>query len=363
MRRMILAIGLIAFTALACSDPESVLPTSPTVPGVSVIEISGPATIAPGQSIQLTALIVLADGTKKLSSPNTSITWTTSSSILQVSSTGLLSASQVRGEARVTVRIGTGTGSRQASRDFIVLPDGTYRLVGTIRDTESPTFPLTGVQVEVPEAGLVTTTDSEGQYRLYGVPPTAIVQVSKTGYTAISQPLQLTTHATRDFQLVLAGSRVILNGYYTLTLDMPAGCTGDISADLRRRSYEATVTQAGAVVEVILTEPRFRVNHQNRGNRFTGYADSERVTFTLGGFDSYFYPTYSPFAYPAVAERLADGSILVPSGHAVVVRAGAGLSGGFNAWFDRYASNFPTSNMQEWESCRSPATQLTLMPR
>src|SRR5687768_6594334 len=242
MRRMILAVGLIAFMALACNDPASVLPTSPTAPGVSAIEIIGPLTIAPAQSVQLTVMVVLTDGTKQPASPATPIAWVTSSGILQVSSTGLLTASQARGEGRVTVRLGTGAESRQASREFIVLPDGTYRLVGTVRDIEGPTFPLTGVQVEVSEAGIVATTNSEGQYRLYGVPPTAIVQVSKTGYTPISQPLLLTAHTMRDFQLVLSGTRVMLNGPYMLTLDMPAGCAGNLSADLRRRTYEATVT-------------------------------------------------------------------------------------------------------------------------
>ena len=67
MRRLSFVVGLIAFTTLGCDDhPVSVLPTTPGLPGVASITLSGPETIAPGQSVQLVVSVRLADGTTKL---------------------------------------------------------------------------------------------------------------------------------------------------------------------------------------------------------------------------------------------------------------------------------------------------------
>ena len=365
MRRLSLVVGLIAFTALACSDPTSVLPNSPSPPGVTGLEISGPPSIAPGQSAQLTAMIRLADGTSKLPSLATPISWFTSNSgVLRVSATGLLTATQQRGEARIFAQIGSGNSTRQASRDFIVLPDGTFRLVGIVRDAEGATVPLGGVRVEATPGSVVTTTDSLGQYRLYGVPPSAVIQVSKTGYAPLSQELQLTTHTTRDFQLVLNGTRVMVGGTYTLEIDATGTCSGtsNLSADLRRRVYEATVTQSGPLVEVLLTEPRFRLNSINRGNRFNGHADAAGVTFELQPFNSYYYPYYGPTAYPNVAERLPLG-FLVPEGIVTVSVSAGGASGAMNASIYQYDARFPISNSAILGFCSSSATRFTLIRR
>ena len=361
-------IGSIAFTAAACGDPVTRVPTAPTPPGVTAIELSGPATLAPGQSMQLVAVMALADGTTKMSSPATPAAWFTSNSaILQVNSAGLLTATQQRGEARVTVRVGSGASSRQASRDIVVVPDGTYRLVGVVRDAENPAFPIEGAIVEANPGSVTATTNAEGGYRLYGVPTDAVIRVSKPGYATVAQPVQLSAHGTQNFELGLSGSRPVLDGGYTVTMDMAAGCThgGALSTDLRRRVYEATVTQAGPLVEVVLTEPRFRTNGINRGNRFSGYADPTGIRFNLDSYDSYYYYV-GPTRYPSVAEILSDGKFLVPGGQAFVVGSAARMSGGFNATFYKYGAsfpNFPFFNTGVEEYCSSAAAQLTLTQR
>ena len=369
MPRPSIFVGLIAFTAAACGDPETRIPTTPSPPGVTAIEISGPATLAPGHTAQLVAVMTLADGTTKTSSPGTPAAWSTSNSaILQVNSAGLLTATLQRGEARVTVRVGSGASTRQASRDIVVLPDGSYRLVGVVRDAENPAFPLAGVTVEATPGSVSATTNSEGGYRLYGVPAEAVIRVSKSGYVTVAQPVQLSAHGTQNFELGQDGSRAVLDGNYTLTLDMVAGCTrgGSLSADLRRRVYEATVTQSGPLVEVVLTEPCFRTNRTNRGNRFSGYADSAGVRFNLEPYDSYYYPSYGPNVYPSVAETLSNGTFLVPEGQAFVVGSAARMSGGFNATFYHWDSAFPNLSyrfVSPLGFCSSPETQMTLTQR
>jgi hypothetical protein len=365
MRRLSFVVGAVALTALACSDPSSLLPNAPSAPGVTGVEINGPVSIPPGQSAQLVATIRLADGTSKLPSVGTPLQWFSSNnSVLRVSSTGLATGQQP-GEARITLIHGSGPTSRQASREFIVVPDGTYRLVGVVRDAEGLGFVLPGVRLEATPGPAVAMTDSTGHYRLYGVPANAVIQITKNGYVPGSQAVQLTTHTTRDFQLVLSGTRVLIGGTYTLDIDATGVCSGgsNLSAELRRRVYEATVTQNGPLVEVLLTEPRFRLNSINRGNRFIGYADASGITFELEPYYSYYYPYYGPTTYPNVAERLPNGTFLVPEGKAATVVTAAGVSGTISASIYNYDSRFPASNTFMLGYCTAPTARFTMTPR
>ena len=363
---MLVAICIaVALTAMSCSDsPVKPSPTpTPGTPVVVGIEIVGPATVAPSSTVQLNALLKLEDGTSKLATTEP-VQWFASTNpvLLQVNSRGLVSASPLRGEARVTVRYGSGSQTVTASREIVVVPDGTFRLSGLVRDSESLSSLLDSARVEVPsEPGLSTMTNSTGEYKLYGVPPNAVIQVSRQGYAPIAQPVQLTGHALRDFVMVLDAARLELFGQYTVAMDMPASCsygTG-LVPELRRRVYEATVTQSGPAVEVTLTEPRFRLNHANRGNRFTGFANSTGVRFTLDAFDSYYYLP----AYPSVAEQLSDGTFFVPQGEAIVTGNSSRVSGGFNATFAHYDKSFASNRFALLSHCTTPLTQLTLTRR
>ena len=364
MRKITLVLA--ALMTLSCSDgPPLVHPTQPTTVAVTAVEITGPATIAPGTAVKLAVSVKLADGTSKVAESG-EVQWLTSDSgIVQVASTGVATASQRRGEVHVTARYRTSSQVLSATREIVVLPDGTFRLVGLVRDSEDPPIPLVGARVEVPsESGVATTTSPAGEYRLYGVPPNAIIQVSRASYTPLMQPVQLTDHATRDFALVLSGPRLRLGGDYTVVMDMPGGCLSGpgVTPDLRRRVYEATVTQSGALVEVVLVEPRFRTNNARRGNRFTGHADATGVRFTFESYDSYYYPNgLNP--YPSVAEQLPDETVFVPQGEAIVVGSADAVSGGFNATFEQYDKTFPSSRSSLLGHCKTPLTQLTLTRR
>jgi hypothetical protein len=357
----VLSLIAVVACASACSDPRSVVPTAPDAPGVTRIEIVGPDSIAPGESVQLNTSLTLADGSVKSSSPSGSITWFTSNSgILQVSPSGVATARQLRGEARVTATFGFGSGLRSSSREIVVTPSGTFRLVGVVRDAESPTGGLEGARVEA-GPGAAAATNSEGAYRLYGVPSNAVITISKPGYAPLAVPVQVTAHSTRDFQLVLSDRRITLAGRYTVVMHMASGCTnGAFDLNLMKRVYEASVTQTGPYVEVLLTEPRFQLNTLNRGNRFTGFADSSSVTFTFDYYDPYYYA--GPTQYPNVAERLPDGTFFVPQGKSIIVGSEESLSGGFNAFFGQYDSSFPRG-WREMSFCSSGAAQLTLTRR
>jgi hypothetical protein len=355
----------LAVLAVACNNPTSRLPTTPSPPGFAGLQISGPSSIAPGQSAQYTALVSLQDGTTKSSSPATALRWTAGNSLLQVNAAGVATAGQQLGDATILAIIGGGGNSGFGTKEVVVVPDGTYRMVGIVSEVGDPDIRVPGARVTVSPGSLVTTTDFEGRYRLYGVPANATVQVTKEGYLPSSESVQLSAHATRDFSLDLTGTRLSLNGPYTLVIDISGRCSnaGPLSPALQRRSYEAVLTQVGATVEVTLTEPRFRLNTIGGGGRFGGRVDAGGASFLLPDYDPYYYPYYAPSYYPGIAERLSDGSFLVIQGSAVTTGSAAGLSGEMDGSLSNWDSRFPRGDLSPRASCVSATARFTLTPR
>jgi hypothetical protein len=116
------------------------------------------------------------------------------------------------------------TATIRGTREIVIVPEGTYRVVGTVRAADSSTEPVIGARVEVPGTSLVATTDGAGQYRLYGVPASADIRVTANGYVSAVQSVQLSAHSTQNFVLALTSPRVILNGTYFVKFD--AACSG-----------------------------------------------------------------------------------------------------------------------------------------
>ena len=353
-----LAIVLMGLMVACGSEPVTRNPTGPSAPGIAGLQISGPATIPPGQSVQFTAATRLSDGTVKTSTGAQNLRWrSTNTSVLQVSTSGLVTTGQNTGEATVSVEV-VGTPSLRGAREVVVIPDGTYRLVGLVADAEFPSQGIPGARVEVSGTPFFVLTDGGGGYRLLGVPPAAEIRVTASGYTPVVQSLQLTGNTTRNFQLTLSGPRLNLNGPFTLAIDV-GPCSG-LSIDLQHRRYDALVTTTGSFMDVVLTETsRFRLSF-GLGNRFRGRVDpSGAVTFTLDAFTGGFYYYYY---YPSVVERLSNNTYLVISGTATATPSNGGLSGPLNGGsVVNYDSRFP-STAAVIGSCSS-AIQLTLTPR
>jgi carboxypeptidase family protein len=335
MRKLSLVGGSLATMTLvallvACGYPDSRIPTSPGAPSISSLEISGPASVAPGQSAQFSVTIRLSDGTRKSASPDTKVKWQACClSFVRVDASGLVTAPQQVGDTTLTAEVSTAGGVRRSTKEVSILPDGTYRMVGVVNDAEFPAVPIAGARVEVTPGPVVATTDFGGQYRLYGVPAEADVRVTRDGYAPIVQSLRLTAHVTRNFQLAADGQRLNLTGKYTLAIDVN-GCQSSrpVTPDLQHRRYEAVLTQQGPTVDVTLTEPRFRLNSVGRGNRFSGTVDSAGATFTLRGYaGDYYYYHYGSEDYPDLMEQLPDGTILNAYGKVVATASAGVLSG------------------------------------
>ena len=145
----------------ACTDKASVSPPSPSGPSVVSVTIDGPSTIAPEQSAQFKATVRLSDGTTKVAvAPN--VSWRTSGSVLSINAAGLATAKTSTGEAIVTAVVSglAQSSAASASREVVVLPDGTFRLVGTVTDAEFPTIPVSGARVQLASGSPSTTRGS-----------------------------------------------------------------------------------------------------------------------------------------------------------------------------------------------------------
>lgn len=359
--------------AVACAADDSgqnkAGPTGPWADNnltVTRVEITGPASIPQGQSAQYSAVARMSDGSTRVPK---SVAWASSQpALFRVSASGLVTAEQLRGEAAlyVDVAVQGGRGTTRGTRDILVMPDGTFRLVGTVTEAEANGIAIGGVRVEarVEEDGPIATfatTGPDGRYKLYGVPPDSHLRVWKDGYVTATDHLRLNSHDTRNIQLAVDGGRASIVGDYTMIVD--AGTSGCYSRalpeDLRRRTYEATVTQNGPRLEIRLTSPAFMLDAQGRGNRFNGVASSTQARLTMVDFG---WPYYSPTAptHPDIAERLPDGTTLVLAGTADLSQTGGGWSGTMLGYLSQYDSgNFP--NVRFLSGC--PAIRVTLSRR
>jgi len=322
--------------------PQPPAPAPAPAPAVHVVavDIAGPESIPPGRSIQFSATVRFSDGSRE---PLTNHKWVFSNELVHVDATGLATAGQQNGEGILRVRVTTPSGFVDGIKTILVLPERTYRVVGVVTEEESPDIRVVGARVEVTgDSRVAALTDFDGTYRLYGVATGAEVRVTRNGYRTHAETLDVADHASRNFQLALAGARLDFSGSYTLAIDAECNTSTPVRpTDLRHRSYAAVLTQAGSVIDVVLTESsRFRVNAARRGDRFKGHADAGGATFVLQSFFSY-YPLYDASTYPDLLERIPDGTFLQIDGTAVTRTTPAGLTGELNGFFAHYSSGFP----------------------
>jgi hypothetical protein len=345
------AVASITLMALvvACDKPPNDV-TGPTS-RVSV-EVSGPDRLAPGQSAQYTVTVLSSDGVNKVP---TSIHWTASpSSRLQVNELGLATGGQVYGDAAVNASVTIAdVGFKVVGKSVVVLPDGTYRIVGTVGDATSAG--VSNALIEVTPGPLSTTTEPNGHYSLYGVPADAEFRITAYGYEPFVQHLDFNTHETRNFQLT-PGQISSLAGNYTLSIDAIGPCP-QIAADLQHRRYDAVVTQDRLIIDVALTESRFL----SGSNRFRGKADTGGATFGLESVN------LSNGTFSSIVERLPDGTFLTADGTVVTIGSGAGLSGTMNGSLSVWSSRFWTLPFADFPPERfgqcSGKHQFTLTPR
>ena len=324
----------------ACGNPPDA-PGGPSKPGdlggpkagnVARLEIDGPATIAPGQSAQYSAIQVLLDGSR---APAVGVAWSAGPSVLlQVNATGLVTAlPPFRSEGTVQAEL-TGNRGVRASREILVLPDGTFRVVGTVTEADVTNIAVHGARVEVAvdedfsSLSAFATSGPDGRYKLYGVPGDGYFRVRREGYVTRTDRIHIANHETRHVQLRLESERPALAGRYRMTIEGSGSCREPqpLPIELRRREYDAVIAQNGPQLTVTLTGAPFFVSG-DQGNRFTGIVTATGATFKLRMFYFPYFSGPDDPAHPDVVERLQDGTLLDVVGDATVSATSGGLSG------------------------------------
>ena len=97
------------------------------------------------------------------------------------------------------------TDQARGSREILVLPDGTFRVVGAVTEADSPGQAVRDAILEVRlTEGLSSlpvaraSTDATGRYRLYGVPAESYLHVRRPGYVSVTERTHVGSHTTRD---------------------------------------------------------------------------------------------------------------------------------------------------------------------
>ena len=315
-----LALALILAACSESSRQPPITPGQPT-PGAFTnrLELTGPDTVYVGQAVQFTVTSHLTDGTTK--NVTKEVTWrTVNSHVLTMSEAGLFTG-KAKGETPISVALG---GITATMSDVVVVPEGTFRLKGTVRDAGIPVDAT--VRIESPPLGRVELPTQHGQFVVYGVAGDTEVKVEKSGYQEERIQRTVATHSEFAIDLRLSGSREVVAGQYRLTVTAGPEC-GGLPADVQSRSYSARIEQAGPALTVILDGAQFVTSSGQLLNRFTGFLESDRASFNLApAFDDsswYYYYFYNP----DILETLGDGSSYSFDGRVIADVEPNGLAG------------------------------------
>jgi hypothetical protein len=333
------AVAAFVFALAACDDgptrpspPVAPPGSGPNAPVTTRLEIVGPDTVPPGESAQFSAIAHQSDGSRR-DVTNEALWRTSDVSVLTISPTGLAT-----GRERGGTYINASAGGRNSSKEVIVVPAGTFRLSGIVRDTGAQ---VNGARVEVTAGtgrGLTATTFG-GTYYLWGVAGDVEVRVTRDGFQEQRKRLVVTTHQELDFDLILTHPRAEVAGTYTLSVVADAACRAALPEEARIRNYRAVVRQDGRRLTVTLEGSTF-YRHPNgqAHNSFDGTIEADQVTFLIHPVIGYYY-----YYLPSVIEELSPTSFFQISGRASTTVTPSGLPGTLNGRVDTLTASAPGS--------------------
>ncbi len=349
MRKPFTGLGLSLAVAViglltACNDRPPVAPTptapqGPTGPALHRLEIVGPRSVAPGESVQFSAMGHFDDGSTR--DLTREAMWRTSPPLaLTVDASGRATG-HVFGESILHVQAGRIAGVTA----IVVVPAGTFKLSVLVGEAG---FSLGNARVEVkPDTGARPSGTSPvgGRFDFYGVAGPMELRVAKEGYREHIQRLSISDHVVLDVEMAPVRPRVDVSGLFTLTITAHEACRDVLPKELRVRRYVAQITQHGPSIYVALEGADFR------GNVFIGTmsADSSVVSFFLSYYD-YYSDDKSP--QPSVIERLSGDEYLAFAGSALTSVGQGTLSGTFDGSI-RFAEVTPEKAFRTVTECAS----------
>lgn len=300
-------VGMVAVAA--CTDrPKPPTGPSISVPVVTWLELSGPPSVPLGRAVQFTAVSHLSDGTRENVTGRAQ--WSiTEPDVLSMSAPGLFTGTST-GDLSISTAL---NGQRATIGDVIVVPQGTFRLSGAVREAGIPVEAL--VRIENRALGRQEVQTVRGEFAVYGVLGETHVTALKSGYADQTTTRVVLAHDRVVLELTPAAPRAEVSGPYRLSVFASNHCS-NLPDDVRVRSYDALVEQDGPSLTVTLSGAQFLAESGRTLNRFKGVLEPDRAVFTLAAPAVDFY--YYHYGGPDVFEILSPGRNYVMQGTAVV---------------------------------------------
>ena len=320
-RSAFISCSVLAMAAVvACTESSRRAPTAPSTTGSlpTRLEILGPGTVPVGKTGEFRAIAHQPDGTTRDATADAFWLPGARDVLASTAKPGAFTGLK-NGETFVSVSL-LGQSSRMT---VIVTPEGTYRVMGTIRDAGIAVDAM--VRVESGPTGQVDVQAPGGAFVIYGVAGDTRFTALKTGYDATTRTVAVNDHQRIDLDINPSNPRPNLGGNYRLTVTASEGCAS-LPDDGRSRSYDAVVQQEGPRLTVLLSGPEFVVASGESLNRFTGLAEPDRAVFSIGDQGSGWYYYYY-YATPDVMEILSPSRYFIFGGTASTTIATDGLRG------------------------------------
>jgi Bacterial Ig-like domain (group 2) len=298
-------------------------------PAVTKLVVTGPAQMASGTTEQFTATQQLSDGSTRDVSATAS--WSTSnSSLLNHLGAGRFEA---RGAGETTARASADRLSA-SSQTVLILPPGTFKLSGTVRDAGGELPDATVELVSGTAAPQKKTTFSDGKYAFYGVAGAVRMRVSAIGYDNQETDVTVTSQAVRDFMLTTTKPVVDVSGTWTMRVSAKSGCTSSWPEILRQHEVTAKIAQNVSRLTVKFSGASVQPSFESTGNII-----GDNFGLSIYG-DFYYYRAYSLLVRPTPTDWVGIYGTITGTASPSVV------TGRFSGYFDYYTTpanaTFPT---------------------
>ena len=280
-------LGMVVLGACGRS-PATPTPTqsaaSSAPPAVMEVLVTGPARLAPGATASCKAIANYSDGSSKDVTANA--TWLPSGPGNMTPPAYFTAPGVVQGANAGEIDLYATYGNKNGSLRVLVLPDGTYKLAGTV--LESSGRPLWSVGIDVlagTGTGLHAITNASGLYALYGVAGSVRVRASADGFASQMRDVVVTSDASADaFTLAPLETPADISGTWTMTLAPAAQCPAGFPDIARGRSYQVRFTQQGTGLKLDVSGPTLKV--YNQGEDY-GTVLGSQLQFILTGDTDY----------------------------------------------------------------------------
>ena len=335
-------VGLALAGALVACDKSPIAPTpapggGPVPPGpavLSTLDVTGPLTVGIGESVQFKAMGRYSDGS--LRDVTTQASWRVGNPAVLSFSTPGLATGHESGETGVGATLGSSFGSQGG---VIVVPPGTFRLSGNIRDDKAQ---VTGAQVTVSMASgqAHATTVGNGFFQIYGVAGDTEIRIVRPGYEEFKQRWLISSHQWLTFDMVLARPRDQIAGTYTLRIRAADECRASLPDGVLDRTYTAVLQQDGSQVLATLTGATFVTAGGRTMNTFAGSVVADEARFFLSSEYSETFP------FPMVAEETGPSTYVAVSGEVSTASSGSRRSGLLNGTIVTFEGRHHTGGLR-----------------